>query len=159
MTNAADWVIFSTMKSMHDRIDAALKEKGLSKRAASLAAGGSTHLLQNFFSGESEDIQARGMNTNTLVKLAKELNVSPGWLLTGVGDEEALEICPSSYGDFTDETKELWLQFVRSVEGLDERVIRIALKMALSNIELANAKRDDIGTGSVKGGRDIVEAS
>src|SRR5688572_14883471 len=67
-------------QTLADRIRDRLEELGLSARAASLKAGGSDGMIRNILIGVSEN--PRG---DTLTKIAKVLEVSPEWLLTGEG--------------------------------------------------------------------------
>jgi|SRR5690606_37758368 len=67
-----------------DRIQLRLKKLNISMRKASLEAGLSDAFIRNIISGKSES--PRGIN---LTKLARALETTEVWLLSGEGPEEA----------------------------------------------------------------------
>lgn len=69
---------------LKSRIGRRLKELGLSAIQASRDAGGSDSLLQNILSGKS-----RSLRSDFVEPVARVLQVSASWLLTGEGDSPA----------------------------------------------------------------------
>lgn len=65
-------------ETLKTRIEQKLAERDMSARAASLEAGGSPDLLRPLLTGRTESLRM-----NHLVALAKVLDTTPEWLLTG----------------------------------------------------------------------------
>lgn len=73
------------------RIDERLAEmkadgRGMSDRSLSLEATGSTDTIRNWRRQAKDAKPTAGANIATIAKVAKALNVSADWLLTGEGD-------------------------------------------------------------------------
>lgn len=65
---------------LHDRIQEKLKEKGLKQADIARATGKSTVAVSKWLSGQNTP------KTESLVKIAKMLGVTPTWLATGQGE-------------------------------------------------------------------------
>lgn len=69
---------------LHDRIQEKLQEKGLKQADIARATGKSTVAVSKWLSGQNTP------KTESLVKIAKMLGVTPTWLATGQGEMSAL---------------------------------------------------------------------
>lgn len=82
-------------ETMKDRIRQRLDELGLSVRGAALKGGGTASMIRNVLTGGTTN--PRG---DTLTKIARGLEVSEQWLLTGVeADPQSAEPAPGRAGE------------------------------------------------------------
>jgi len=77
-----------------------------------------------------------------LTVLAGALGVSIEWLLTGRGSPE--ECAPASLGDWPEELQSMWREFVTRMSKAEPVVVKAVLTVALSNLDVADAQRNDI---------------
>jgi phage repressor protein C with HTH and peptisase S24 domain len=77
------------LRDILDRIERRLAIVGTTAAEASRGAGLSPDAIRNIQRTVEGGKSDAGVSSNTLVKLAPILGCTPGWLLTGVGEEEA----------------------------------------------------------------------
>ncbi len=102
-----------------ERVDSRLKKLNLSMRAASLGAGLSDGFIRNIMSGKSES--PRGIN---LSKLARILQTTEVWLLTGQGQEDVENIDSEPLSREDTEFMDLW----QNASEQDRQVILALLR-------------------------------
>lgn len=71
------------------RIEKRLEAVGLKAAVASRKAGLSEDAIRNLRRGSKTETGRHGASTRTIEKLAVVLETTPGWLLDGIGDEDA----------------------------------------------------------------------
>ncbi|WP_370372921.1 helix-turn-helix domain-containing protein [Henriciella pelagia] len=97
---------------LRQRIRQRIDELGLSPRAVSLEAGLSSHFLQKFFINPDASIKV-----DNLLAIAKVLDCSPSWLLTGIDRENLtdpqLQILQLFDGELDKDAAQKVIEFAR----------------------------------------------